>query len=176
MALAFAGTVGRHRMPSIRDRKPHGAVAAVAEPRRRRLKRSFARAGERLLVNRLVRSLMRRGRGPSVYALLETTGRRSGIPRVTPVANGLVGDTFWLISAHGSHAHYVHNIRADPRVRVGVQADRTLRWRSGTAHVMTQDDARARQRELGRGRLAYRLDALILRSLATELTTERSGV
>ena len=160
-------------MPSIRDRKPRRAVAAVTEPRRRWLKRTFARAGERLLLNRLVRSLMRRGRGPSVYALLETTGRRSGIPRVTPIANGLVGDTFWLISAHGSHAHYVHNIRADPRVRVGVQADRTLRWRSGTARVMTQDDARARQRELGRGRLAYRLDALILRSLATELTTVR---
>ncbi len=58
-------------------------------------------------------------------------------------------------------------------MRVGVQAGGTLRWRSGTAHVMTQDDARARQRELGRGRLAYRLDALILRSLATELTTVR---
>jgi deazaflavin-dependent oxidoreductase (nitroreductase family) len=160
-------------MPSLRDRKPRRAVAGVTEPRRRRLKRSFARAGERLLFNRLVRSLMRRGRGPSVYALLETTGRRSGIPRVTPVANGLVGDTFWLISAHGSHAHYVHNIRADPRVRIGVQADRTLRWRSGTAQVMPEDDARARQRELSRGRLGYRLDALILRSLATELTTVR---
>jgi deazaflavin-dependent oxidoreductase (nitroreductase family) len=160
-------------MLSLRDRKPRRAGGAVAEPRRRRLKRNCARACERFLVNRLVRSLMRRGRGPSVYALLETTGRRSGIPRVTPVANGLVGDTFWLISAHGSHAHYVHNIRADPRVRVGVPAHRTLRWRSGTAHVMTQDDARARQRELSRGRLAYRLDALILRSLATELTTVR---
>ena len=170
---SFAGTVGRHRMPSLHDRTPRLAVAAVAEPRRQRLKRGFARAGERLLFNRLVRSVLRRGRGPSVYALLETTGRRSGIPRVTPVANGLVGDTFWLISAHGSHAHYVHNIRADPRVRVGLQAEGALRWRSGIAHVMTHDDARARQRELSRGRLAYRLDALILRSLATELTTVR---
>src|SRR5260370_41373706 len=48
IALTFAGTVGRHRMPSLRDRKPR-AIAAVAEPSRRRLKRSFARAGERLL-------------------------------------------------------------------------------------------------------------------------------
>jgi deazaflavin-dependent oxidoreductase (nitroreductase family) len=171
--LALACTVVVVLMPSLRDRKPRSGVAAVSEPRRRRLKRSLARAGERLLINRLVRSLMRRGRGPSAYALLETTGRRSGIPRVTPVANGTVGDTFWLISAHGSHAHYVHNIRADPRVRIGVQTDRTLHWRTGTAHVMTQDDARARQRELSRGRLAYRLDALIVRSLATELTTVR---
>src|SRR5436190_860612 len=105
----------------------------------------------------------------STYAVLETTGRRSGLPRRTPVANGLQGDVFWLISAHGRHAHYVHNIGADPHVRVRVGD----RWREGTAHLLSDDDARARQRELGRGRLGYRLDAVILRANATEMTTVR---
>jgi deazaflavin-dependent oxidoreductase (nitroreductase family) len=143
------------------------------EPRRRRAKRSTARITEKYVVNRLLLAALRRGRAPSVYALLETTGRKTGQIRRIPVANGLDGDTFWLISAHGRHSHYVHNIRADPRVRIGLRAGRGLRWRSGTAHLMPDDDARARQRRLGRGRLAYRLDALLLRSLATDLQTIR---
>jgi len=141
----------------------------VSEPRRRRLKRAIGRAGERRVVNPLVRRAVLRGRLGSTYAVLETTGRRSGLPRRTPVANGLQGDVFWLISAHGRHAHYVHNIGADPHVRVRVGD----RWREGTAHLLPDDDARARQRELGRGRLGYRLDAVILRANATEMTTVR---
>jgi hypothetical protein len=31
-------------------------------------------------------------------ALLETTGRRTGQRRRTPVCDGLVGDTFWLVA------------------------------------------------------------------------------
>ena len=31
-------------------------------------------------------------------ALLETTGRRTGQPRRTPVCDGLDGDTFWLVA------------------------------------------------------------------------------
>jgi hypothetical protein len=38
---------------------------------------------------------------------------------------------------------------------------------------MPEDDACVRQRRLGRGRLAYRLDALLLRALATDLQTIR---
>jgi deazaflavin-dependent oxidoreductase (nitroreductase family) len=143
------------------------------EPRRRALKRRLARAGERHLVNPLVRTTLGLGIGPSVYALLETIGRNTGRIRRTPVANGLVGDTFWLISAHGRHADYVHNIRAHARVRVGLSEGRALRWRAGTAQLMPEDDPRARQRELGRGRLAYRIDALLLRALATDLLTVR---
>jgi deazaflavin-dependent oxidoreductase (nitroreductase family) len=121
--------------------------------------------------NRLVRVGFRLNLAPSVYALLETTGRKTGRVRRIPVANGLDGDTFWLISAHGHHAHYVRNIQADPNVRIGLRAGRRVRWRSGTAHLMPDDDARARQRQLSRGRLAYRLDALLLRALATDLQT-----
>jgi hypothetical protein len=34
-------------------------------------------------------------------ALLETTGRRTGLPRPTPVCDGLEGATFWLIPQRG---------------------------------------------------------------------------
>ena len=55
---------------------------------------------------------------PRAFALLETTGRRTGRPRHTPVGNGLIGDTFWLVAAHGEQADYVRNLIAQPRVRI----------------------------------------------------------
>ena len=89
------------------------------------------------------------------------------------MANGLQGDTFWLISAHGPHAHYFKNLVAQPRVRIGLADHGQLRWRPGTAQPLPDDDARARHRELGRGRLGYWVDGLLLRSLATQMTTVR---
>lgn len=136
------------------------------------VKRRLSRALERTLVNRMNRAMLRSGRLGSTYAVLETMGRRSGRPRQIPVANGLRGDTFWLVSAHGRHAHYVHNLLANPRVRIGLVRGGDLHWRTGTAHVL-DDDTRARQRELARGRLGYRLDAVLLRATATDLTTIR---
>lgn len=133
----------------------------------------MGRAVERRVVNPIVRRLVLGGRLGSTYAVLETTGRRSGVKRLTPVANGLREGTFWLISAHGRHAHYVHNLLADPHVRIGVAADRRLVWRPGLAEPQWDDDARARQRELSRGHLGYRLDAVLLRANATDMTTVR---
>jgi deazaflavin-dependent oxidoreductase (nitroreductase family) len=145
----------------------------AAESRRHTVKRRLSRVVERQLVNRINRAMLRSGRLGSTYAVLETVGRRSGLPRQIPVANGLQGDTFWLISAHGRHAHYVHNLTANPRVRIGLVRDGELHWRTGTAHMLEGDDTLARQRELARGRLGYRLDAALLRALATDLTTIR---
>lgn len=145
----------------------------MAESRARVAKRRVSRALERLVVNPVNRALVRSGRMGSTYAVLETVGRRSGQPRQIPVANGLRGDTFWLISAHGRHAHYVHNLTANPRVRIGLARDGQLWWRAGTAHVLAGDDTRARQRELAKGRLGYRVDAVLLRATATNLTTIR---
>lgn len=139
----------------------------------RALKRRISRAFERHVVNPVVRRRVFTGHLGSVYAVLETTGRRTGLARRTPVANGLRGDTFWLISAHGHHAAYLHNLQADPRVRIGVATDGRFRWRAGTAHPLWDDDAAARHRELGRGRLGYRLDGLLLRGTATDLSTIR---
>lgn len=125
------------------------------------------------MINPLVRRAVFAGRLGSTYAVLETTGRRTAITRRTPVANGLRGDTFWLISAHGPHAGYFQNLLAEPRVRVGLAERGTLRWRSGIARPRYDDDARARHRELGRGHFGYRLDGFLLRSVATRITTVR---
>lgn len=148
-------------------------AAGGHESRRRRVKRNVSRWLERHVVNPQVRAVVARGIGRRTYAVLETTGRRTGKARRTPVANGLRGDVFWLISAHGRHAQYVRNLTAHPRVRIGVHDGDRLHWRTGTAHLLPDDDARARQRQLGRGRLGYRLDAALMRALATDLTTIR---
>jgi deazaflavin-dependent oxidoreductase (nitroreductase family) len=145
----------------------------MAEPWRRTTKRRLARSLERRLVNPVNRAMLGSGRLGATYAVLETTGRRTGLPRQIPVANGLDGDIFWLISAHGRHANYVYNLLANPRVRVGFARDGELHWRTGMARLVPDDDTRARQRELARGRLGYRIDAVLLRALATDLTTIR---
>src|SRR3954452_8343810 len=93
---------------------------------------------------------------PPGDALLETTGRRTGRPRVTPVCDCLEGDTFWIISQSGRDADYVRNIEADPRVRVrGSLSSRG--WRSGTARVVDDDDPEERGRLLSRGNRWRRL-------------------
>ena len=112
---------------------------------------------------------MRRGKVPPGYALLETTGRRSGKPRATPVGDGLEGDSFWIVTEHGRRAGYVSNISADPRVRLKLRSG----WRTGTAHVLEHDDPRARQRLLARGHPSRRLNAFVVRALGTELLTIR---
>jgi deazaflavin-dependent oxidoreductase (nitroreductase family) len=98
------------------------------------------------LVNPAVRRMLDRGIAPKSVALLETTGRKSGQPRRTPVGNGLRGSEFWIVTEHGRRAAYVRNIEADPRVRVKVGR----RWYEGTAHVLPDDDPLERMRKLGR--------------------------
>lgn len=98
------------------------------------------------LVNPFVRQLANRGLAGSGTSLLETTGRTSGEPRVTPVGNGLRGNEFWIITEHGWSSAYVKNIQANPRVRVKVGR----RWFTGTAHILPDDDPHERMRKLGR--------------------------
>jgi len=114
--------------------------------------------------NRLILLALRAGFAPRAFALLETTGRRTGLARHTPVGNGLDGETFWLIAAHGTQADYVRNLQAEPRVRV--KADGA--WRSGTAVVLPDDDAAARSRTL-----PYQWDAAIGRMMASSPLTIR---
>ncbi|NNH68496.1 nitroreductase family deazaflavin-dependent oxidoreductase [Nocardia uniformis] len=131
----------------------------------------WALAFNRRVIHPLVVTALKWGIAPPTFALLETTGRRTGHKRVVPVANGLQGNTFWLISGRGKSAGYVHNIVANPRVRIKVAPAR-LRdgvrstWRSGTARLLPDDNARDRHRRLGRGRPGYRLDGLALKGLA----------
>jgi deazaflavin-dependent oxidoreductase (nitroreductase family) len=127
-------------------------------------KRRLVTALQVRVFNPPIHALAARGLAPSV-ALLETTGRRSGEPRRTPVTNGLERgtETFWIVAEHGRKAAYVRNIEADPRVRVRVGR----RWRTGVAHVLDDDDPIARQRTLPR------VHAATVRALGTELVTVR---
>ena len=69
-------------------------------------------------VNPIVRWAVRHDLAPGSYAVLETTGRRSGQARRTPVGHVVDGDTVWIVAEHGPRAAYVLNIRANPRVRI----------------------------------------------------------
>jgi hypothetical protein len=85
------------------------------------------------LIDRVARAAVRVGLGRRSTALIETTGRRSGKSRVTPVTNGLDGDVFWIVTEHGHKANYVRNIEANPRVRVNpVEAGGQARLESWT--------------------------------------------
>ena len=109
-------------------------------------KRAIGKWVTKWLVNPVMRPLLERGLVPRTHALLETTGRKSGVQRRVPVGNGLRGDTFWIVTEHGYGSDYVRNIQKEPRVRVKVGR----KWRSGTAHVLPDEDPRERMRMLGR--------------------------
>lgn len=127
-------------------------------------KRRFTTALGKYLVNPIVKTAVSLRIAPPTYAILETTGRKSGLPRQTPVGNGLDGDTFWLVAEHGRQAHYVRNIVADPRVRVKVRGA----WRTGTAHPLPDDDPRERLRKIG-----LRANGAVVQLMGTDLLTVR---
>ncbi len=128
------------------------------------------RLSERL-ANPIIRTAVRLGIAPRAFALIETTGRRSGLPRRTPVGNGLDGDVFWIVSEHGERAGYVKNLIAKPTVRVKVPR---RRWRTGTATIVPNDDGIARRRELDRANgLVGRFDGVIFRASADDVCTIR---
>ncbi|MGW2659952.1 nitroreductase/quinone reductase family protein [Nocardia tengchongensis] len=85
------------------------------------------------------------GRLP-IQTLLETTGRVSGQPRITPIGGRRTGGSFWLVSEFGTRSQYVRNIEADNRVRLRLRG----RWLTGTAHLVPDDDPIARLRSLPR--------------------------
>ena len=95
--------------------------------------------------------------------MLETTGRKSGQPRRTAVGGRVVGDQFWMVSEHGEHSHYVLNVKADPAVRLRIDG----RWRTGTAHLLPDDDAVARLSELPT------MNSAVVKLMGTDLLTIR---
>ena len=127
-------------------------------------KRSFSRFITNGLVNPVTRWLLERRLAPRTHALLETTGRKSGLPRRVPVGNGLRGRHFWIVTEHGYAADYVKNIQANPRVRVKVGR----RWFEGNAHLLPDDDVKARLRFLKRP-----VNDALVRLVGTEHLTVR---
>jgi len=125
---------------------------------------------EKYISNPGMRLSLRAGVAPSAFALLETTGRRTGRRRVTPVGNGLDGRTFWLVSEHGEASVYVKNLIANPVVRVKAGS----RWYRGTATLIPSDDPWARRAGIDRthGRMG-RFDGAVFRASATTPRTIR---
>ena len=70
------------------------------------------------------------------FGIVETTGRRTGRPRQVPVGGRLQGNTFWCVAADGTASSWVMNVESDPRVLIKVHG----RWRTGTAHLLHDDD------------------------------------
>ncbi|MFJ3893021.1 MULTISPECIES: nitroreductase/quinone reductase family protein [unclassified Streptomyces] len=114
-------------------------------------------------VSRIQRVLNSVTRRLPTQTVLETTGRVSGRPRRTPLGGRRVGSTFWLVSEFGELSHYVRNIKADPEVRVRIMG----RWHTGTAHLLPDDDPRARLRALPR------FNSAAVRAMGSNLLTVR---
>jgi deazaflavin-dependent oxidoreductase (nitroreductase family) len=116
------------------------------------------------LLNPIVKAAVSAGIPLPGISILETTGRKSGQPRRTPVGKALEGDTFWIVAEHGRRASYVRNLTANPRVRVKVGR----RWRTGTAHPMPEDDWRERQR-----RIPNKMNSAVVRIAGSDPMTVR---
>jgi deazaflavin-dependent oxidoreductase (nitroreductase family) len=132
-------------------------------------KRRLASALAKYVVNPPIRLLYRLGIPTPGTVILETTGRKSGRPRRTPVTNGLDGETFWIVAEHGRRAGYVRNVEANPRVRIKIGR----RWRAGTAQLLPDDDPRERLTTIGRTRRRSRMNTATVRLLQTDLLTLR---
>ncbi|HEV7978636.1 nitroreductase/quinone reductase family protein [Amycolatopsis sp.] len=76
--------------------------------------------------------------------------------------------TFWLVSEYGEKSQYVRNIQAHNEVRVRLKG----RWHTGTAHLLPDDDARARLKTLPRlNSTAVRVVGSGLLTLRIDLTS-----
>ena len=96
------------------------------------------------------------------WVLLETTGRRTGKRRRTPLAAGpRDGATEWLLAVHGRRSDYVRNIEAEPHVRI----KRRLRWREGIASVEEFDPATVQRfsRYARSGPTIFGIDPVLIR-------------
>jgi deazaflavin-dependent oxidoreductase (nitroreductase family) len=88
---------------------------------------------------RFFRALYALGLGPIVgrlILLLTTTGRRSGLPRVTALQYEEVDGAYYLGSSRGLQADWVRNLMAQPRVGVRVRN----RAFEGRAEVVTDPE------------------------------------
>src|SRR5436853_1388003 len=126
---------------------------------------------QKYYLNPPIKILFAIGIAPPGYALLETVGRTTGKPRRTPVGDGRVGYQFWIIAEHGMKAGYIRNITKNPRVRIKLRHGIVARWHTGRAEVLAEDDARERQKWLGRRLPSSAVNAAVVRLMGTQLVT-----
>lgn len=125
---------------------------------------------EKYLVNPPMRRAVQLGIVPDILTLLETTGRRSGRLRHTPVGGAFLDDAFWLVAERGRDTDYVRNLTHDPHVRFKTRGT----WHTGRATPVPDDDPWQRRRRVNahHGVIGH-LDGLLWRAMATEPITVR---
>jgi deazaflavin-dependent oxidoreductase (nitroreductase family) len=80
---------------------------------------------------------IRRGFGPaSMVLLLTTTGRKSGLPRETPLQFEEWDGLIYIGSVRGAQADWFRNIQADPHVEIEIGGRRS----SGLAEAVVEPD------------------------------------
>lgn len=87
-------------------------------------------------VQKIHRLLYAVGLGPVIgrlILLLTTTGRKSGMKRVTPLQYERIGNDYYLGAARGLKADWVRNISSDPQVEIRVGGKHI----QGVAEVVT---------------------------------------
>jgi deazaflavin-dependent oxidoreductase (nitroreductase family) len=137
------------------------------------MKRHIVHVLQKYLFNPPVKLMFAMGIAVPGRALLETIGRKSGKPRRIPVGIGLVGKQFWIVAEHGRNAAYVRNIMVNPRVRLKLREGLRARWHTGTAHLLSDDDPRERQRWLAKQVPGSASNAAAVRFFGTQLLTVR---
>jgi deazaflavin-dependent oxidoreductase (nitroreductase family) len=123
----------------------------------------------RYTANPMMRALFKLGITPPGMALVETVGRRTGATRRTPVVASPEGETLWLIAQHGSHAGWVRNFEANPKVRVRMGRQ----WRTGVAELMPADDVKARIRTFAASAVGRAITSATFRALESQPVTVR---
>ena len=95
--------------------------------------------------------------------VLETTGRKSGLPRRTPVGGRIIDQQYWMVAGDGDTADYVRNIKVHNVIRLRIKGRR----RRGTAVLLPDDDADLRLTQLSR------FNSAMVRALGTKPLTVR---
>lgn len=73
-------------------------------------------------LNARIAANYKRGFGPTrIVLLLTTTGRKSGLPRETPLQFEEVDGDYYIASARGQEADWFKNIQASPNVHVQIR-------------------------------------------------------
>jgi deazaflavin-dependent oxidoreductase (nitroreductase family) len=78
----------------------------------------------RWLNQRVARRFAANEKGGDLKLLLTTTGRKSGLPRVTPLQFEEVDDVYYVASARGQEADWFRNLLANPQVEIQVRGQR----------------------------------------------------
>jgi deazaflavin-dependent oxidoreductase (nitroreductase family) len=137
------------------------------------MKQRIVQALQKHLLNPPGKLLFALGIVPPGYATLETTGRKAGKPRRTPVGDRRVGSHFLIVAEHGMAAGYIRNIASDPRVRVKVREGLRVRWYTSRAQLLPEDDPHERQRWLAHQKPGSTANASVVRLMGTQLLTVR---